>query len=189
MGPLLSRVTTTGAGTRLRGLRIGCTVRNLNMNFNANFNTSRGGIAVGVCGIVRNNLALNTGSCCLGGSTTAMTVHRTFGACITGVFRLCNFSTTSTTGGTRGMFLRRADLTAVSGDHARLHSPRTGCGGVDLGRFGRGCPGVPLRTLTGNRNVGDRCVRRVVINRPTFVTNCSGVATTRSTRALGTLVR
>lgn len=140
VGTRLSRLTTLGSGGRL------CTLLNSVRGGNVVtcgilcINTSRVGDDVGTMRACRAKLDVNRHRCCLRGSRTATGVHSTFHARMRGVCRLTNFSRTATGGNVRIIVSIRAHLTGTFHSHARLHSPRTGCGGVDVRRLGGGCP-------------------------------------------------
>lgn len=140
VGTRLRTVSTLRSGnrvcacvTRVRGGKVGpC--------FDLCVNTSSVGDSVGLIRACRKNVKVKRHSCCLRGSRRAGGVHSGCRRRVTGVFRLTNCSRT-TTRGTMGTIVGvRAHLTGSTHSRMRLHSPRTGCGGVSVRALGGGFP-------------------------------------------------
>lgn len=136
IGTVLSGVTNVGSGDRVIPVVARVTRVNVNACFRDCMCTSPGGDSLGVFRVKRNNVGLNRGRCCLSASDVARGVHRRCGLCVNGLFRLTNFSRTSTRRGITSIVRLRATVTGISHDTARLHSPRTGCRGVSFSRLG-----------------------------------------------------
>lgn len=132
----LRGVTSIGSGSRVIPLVTRLTRDNMFPCFDFCINTSVVSDGDGLFRLCRKNVDLNRGRCCLSGSSIAIGVHGGCGRRVMGVFRLTNFSRTTTGGGVRTMVSVRAHVTGTSFDTIRRHGPTTGCRGVSLSRLG-----------------------------------------------------